>query len=135
MENEQYYIDNENRRIEHLKRNTPELLKDFLDREDSFRDDLIINLLKYKNKEQWFKIMKPMVSLRYIDTLREFLKLDETKINSLKTDRKIEFQDISKKFISFIPEKVKKEYESKENTSIKSNQKYLFFLKLNELLK
>lgn len=135
MENEQYYIDNEDRRIEHLKINKPELLKYILDKEESYRDDLIINLLKYKNKEQWLKTMKPLVSLRYIDTLRDFIELDETKINSLKTERKIEFQNISKKFISFIPEKVKREYESRGLVSIKSHQKYLHFLKLNELLK
>jgi len=135
MKSEYYYENNERLRIEHLKRRYPELYKVLLDKEESYRSDLIIMLLKYKNKDKYLKDMLPMVSLRYIDTLREFIELNETKIQCLKHEGKVKFQNISKKFIKFIPVKAKREYETRGLVSTKSHQKYLPFLKLNELLK
>ncbi|AKG94198.1 hypothetical protein AVT43_gp24 [Polaribacter phage P12002L] len=92
-------------------------------------------LIKYKDKEKYLKDMMPMVSLKYIDFLRDFIELDENKIKNLTSNEKKEYKKVSGKFMELIPIKAKREYESRGLVSTKSHQKYLHFLKLNELLK
>ena len=134
MESEEYYLENEKRRKERLKANMPNLYEKIIKEENIYRKGLIMFLLNYKNKEEQFRLNQNFVSLKNIDVLKEFINLNESKINGLNQDEKEMYKNISIEFIELIPDKVKKEYYQLGRIKAKSNQKYLNFLHLNQLL-
>lgn len=76
--------------------------------------------------------MHNFINPEYLDLVREFIELDYNKISVLDSNKKKTFKVFSENIISIIPEKTINQFTEKGTVS---NEKYLFFLQMNEYLK
>ena len=92
-------------------------------------------IVNKKNKESIIKVFHNFINTKHLDYLTELCKLTSSNIENYDKETLVVFKNILSNLLSHIPEKIKIEYISNGIIKSKSNQNYLFFLKLNELLK
>jgi inhibitor of KinA sporulation pathway (predicted exonuclease) len=136
MKGEYYYINNEKLRKEHLNNK----FENWSDEKHTKNEKQSINLLhteivKKKNKESIITVFHNFINPKHLDYLRELCKLTDSNIKNYDNETIDVFKNLLIDLLEYIPERIKNEYNSNGIIKAKSNQKYLFFLKLNELLK
>jgi predicted transcriptional regulator len=135
MNSEYYYINNEKLRKEHLNKFNNLSEYEHIEKEEQSIYNLHSEIVNKKNKESIIKGFHNFINPKHLDYLRELCKLTISNLKNYDKETLAVFKNLLSKLLLHIPEKIKIEYNSNGIIKAKSNQNYLFFLKLNELLK